>query len=101
VIWDKERMYVLRVPVCGGFVYLVYSNEVSHAVDPPGVCYLYSLGWHPETNALVSADDDAILRRHAFVRALDPALSVEMAAVGSGHDGHLRHLPETNDEVLS
>ena len=94
-------MYVLRVPVCGGFVYRVYSNEVSHAVDPPGVCYLYSLGWHPETNALVSADDDAILRCHAFVRPLDLAPSVEMAAVRFGHDGHLRPLPEANDEGVS
>ena len=49
-------MYVLRVPVCGGFVYRVYSTEVSHAVDSLGVCYHYSLGWHPETNALVRAE---------------------------------------------
>ena len=63
------QMWVRRVPVCGGFTYRVFANDVSHEVLRPGTCFLYGIGWHPETNAFVSAGDDAIMWRHGFIRA--------------------------------
>jgi hypothetical protein len=64
-------MWVRRVAVCGGFMYRVFENDVDHEVLRPGTCFLYGIGWRAETNAFVSADDDAILWRRGFIRACE------------------------------
>ena len=62
-------MWAQRAPVFGGFMYRVFADDIDHEVLRPGTCYLYGVGWHPEMNAFVSTDDDAILWRHGLVRA--------------------------------
>ena len=60
-------MWVWRESAPGGFRFYVYRTTVNARVDRCGTCYLYNIGWHPELNTFVSADDDAILRRHRYL----------------------------------
>ena len=60
-------MWISRVACAGGYLHRLHVNDADHRVTSQGVIFLQNIGWHPETNAFVTASDDWILWRHGLI----------------------------------